>query len=404
MSIDKKALEELRIDRSRTAPPTPWGKLAIICLLLLIGVGAFLLWTNQKSAVVVRTSTVIETAGSGQQTVLNASGYVTARRQATVSSKITGQIMEVLFEEGQKVEAGQILARVDPANIKTGLRLAEAQLEVARAALKETTAHLAQAGRELKRALSLATNQVASPAEVDKVQSESDSLEARLARQQTEVTVAQRQIANWEQQMEDTVIRAPFAGIVVSKTAQPGEIISPLSAGGAFTRTGICTLVDMASLEVEVDVNENFINRVEPAQPVQATLDAYADWKIPAKVITIIPTADRQKATVKVRIGFDKLDPRMLPDMGVKVSFQSASETASTARAITIPKSAVRNEGGRDIVWVMQQGRVERRAVTIGATRNDEVVVLSNLTGGEKVILEGPTGLKEGDPVRESNQ
>src|SRR5262249_31410353 len=190
----------------------------------------------------------------------------------------------------------------------------------------------------------------------------------------------------------------PFAGVHTTKDAQPGELISPISAGSGFTRTGICTIVDMSSLEIEVDVNESYINRVKPAQPVEATLDSYPDWQIPTKVIAIIPTADRQKATVKVRVGFDKLDPRILPDMSVKVAFQSAPNTSASgtsddARAglrgnMTIPKSALRQRDGRDIVWVVRDGRAEPRAVTAGTTRGDDVAITSGLSGGEKVVVD----------------
>src|SRR5207237_800120 len=155
---------------------------------------------------------------------------------------------------------------------------------------------------------------------------------------------------------------------VTSKNAQPGEMISPLSAGGAFTRTGICTIVDMESLEVEVDVNESYINRVQGGQPVEATLDAYQEWKIPCKVIAIIPTADRQKSTVKVRVGFDKLDPRILPEMSIKVAFREAVTGGSAAsRGVAVPKAAIQQRDGRDVVLVVQNGVAERRAVTFAS-------------------------------------
>ena len=197
------------------------------------------------------------------------------------------------------------------------------------------------------------------------------------------------------------VIRAPFAGVVTTKDAQPGEMVSPISAGGGFTRTGICTIVDMDSLEIEVDVNESFINRVQPGQFVEAVLDAYPDWKIPARVKAIIPTADRQKSTVKVRVSFEKLEPRILPQMGVKVAFRGGEESASAQSVATIPKSAVQKYKGRDAVWVLEDGRVERRAVTLGETKADEVVVLAGLAAGERVVAEEPAKLSEGSRVKE---
>jgi HlyD family secretion protein len=402
MSINKGTLDELRIDRNRAPRSLPWRGIGIAALVLVIGVVVCVFWSNRKAPALVRVATVLETSSNpnSQQTVLNASGYVTARRQATVSSKVTGQIIEVLFEEGQRVEAGQVLARVDSSNIKAGLQLAQAQAQSAKVAIEETQAQLAQSEKDLKRSLVLAEQQINSQSDVERAQLDVATLKARLARQQADVTVADKQVATWDRQLDDTVIRAPFTGVVISKAAQPGEMISPLSAGGAFTRTGICTLVDMASLEIEVDVNENYINRVVPGRRVEAALDAYVDWKIPGKVIAIIPTADRQKATVKVRVGFDQLDPRMLPDMSVKVSFQGADNAVATSK-VNVPKAAIRKDDGRDIVFVLKDGRIERRAVTIGAESNGEFPILSNLVGGDKVIIEGPQDLKDGDPVKE---
>jgi RND family efflux transporter MFP subunit len=220
--------------------------------------------------------------------------------------------------------------------------------------------------------------------------------------QQADVTVAEKQVAYWDQQMDDAIIRAPFTGIVTSKNAQPGEMISPISAGGGFTRTGICTIVDMESLEIEIDVNESYINRVRAAQPVEATLDAYADWKIPCKVIAIIPTADRQKSTVRVRVGFDKLDQRILPEMSVKVAFREADGSGPAAgRTVIVPKAAVQQRDGRDVVLVLQSGRAERRAVTVNQTRLDEVVISAGVAAGDRVIVDAPNNLADGAAVAE---
>jgi len=395
------SIEELRIDRERprsgNSRAFAWAVLVALSL-----AGLFFWWRRANAVPLVGATMAIQTAGGGaRETVLNASGYVTARRQATVSCKVTGQITEVLFEEGQKAQTGQVLARVDPSNIKTSLQLAQAQLTVAQSALGETQAQWVQASNECCRVLSLLSNRVASASEADKARAEADGLSARLERQRAEVTVAQRQIATWQQQLEDTVIRAPFPGVIVSKTAQPGEMISPLSAGGGFTRTGICTLVDMSSLEVEVDVNENYIHRVSAGQPVQAVLDAYPDWKIPARVIAIIPTADRQKGTVKVRIGFDALDARMLPDMGVKVSFQAGPLASTVAAGVLLPAAAVHEANGQQVVWVLREGRAQRRTVQVSATNDDQMLLTSSVAAGEKVIVDGPPGLKDGATVRE---
>ncbi len=399
-----KKLDELKIDRSRARDPLPWGKILLVILILAIVGWAAFAFATRTGVPEVKTFTVAEpaTGSGGSQTVLNASGYVTARRQATVSSKITGQVIEVNFDEGQTVQTGQVLARVDPSNIQTGLDHAKAQLSVAKTAVAETSTQYEQAKKDLKRTSDLFEHKIATQSELDKAQSDADALHARFERQQAEIIVAQREVATWQQQLDDTVIRAPFPGVIVSKSAQPGEIISPMSAGGGFTRTGIGTIVDMASLEIEVDVNENYINRVEAGQPVDAVLDAYQDWHIPCKVIAIIPTADRQKATVKVRIGFDKLDKRILPDMGVKVSFQQSADHPAQVSGLVIPKSALRKDGQQDIVFVVADNRLERRAIKTGGDRGDEVTVLSNLKGGEKVVVEGPEKLKDGDRVKEA--
>lgn len=403
MSSHKAALEGLRIDRSKKAHSTrsAWFLPAVAIVVLLGIVGVW--WFSKPASLTVETVAVREqSASAGPRTLLNASGYVTARRAATVSSKVTGKVVEVNVEEGMKVEQGQVLAKLDSSNVEASLHLAEAHLDSANKAVEETKPNLEFAQRELKRFTDLAATKVVSDSDLRKAEAEARALSARLVRQTAEIGVADREVAQWKQQLDDTIIRAPFGGVVTSKNAQPGEMISPMSVGG-FTRTGICTVVDMSSLEIEVDVNESFINRVTPGQPVQATLDAYSEWRIPAKVIAIIPAADRQKATVKVRVGFDQLDPRILPDMGVKVAFQSADngQAKSTRSSFIIPKSAVQRSDDRDIVWVVRDGRVERRAVTIEQTTGDETVISAGLNNGERVIIKAPAEIAEGSRVTE---
>jgi RND family efflux transporter MFP subunit len=340
----------------------------------------------------------------GRQTVLNASGYVTARRQATVSSKVTGKVLEVLIEEGMSVSEGQLLARLDGSNASALVDLSTAQLRAARSDLEETRVRMAEARLELERVENLVESRIASAADLDRARADVDSLAARLESQSQGVAVAERSLAVARQALDDTLIRAPFDGVVVAKNAQPGEMISPMSSGG-FTRTGIGTVVDMSSLEIEVDVNESYINRVTPGQRVEATLDSYPDWKIPSSVIAIIPTADRSTATVKVRIGFDELDPRILPDMGVKVAFQGVDEGAgATSAAVVVPNDAIRNDGNTDLVFVVANGRVERRAIKSGDVDGNEAFVLSGLSGGERVVVGGPVELKDGDEVEEAGQ
>jgi len=399
----KNSLEDLRIDRrARRGPQRLLWVLAVIPLLLIVAGGV---WRFRETrAATVSLATVRESRQTAPRPVLNASGYVTARRQATVSSKITGKILEVLVEEGVAVREGDIVARLDESTARVNLALAEAQLAAARRSLSETEVRSAEAKRNLGRTQALAEGRIASQAQLEAAQAEVDSLEARLALGREEVSVAERQVAVRRQDIEDTVIRAPFSGVVTSKDAQPGEIISPVSAGGGFTRTGICTLVDMASLEIEVDVNESYIARVQPGQPVEATLDAYPDWRIPARVITPVPAADRQKATVRVRIALQQRDSRILPDMGVKVSFLEKQEAkdatpASDGPRLLVPKAAVRSDAGRDVVYVINGNQVERRAVQLGPVEGDEVVVVAGLSVGEQVVVDGPEDLADGSRV-----
>lgn len=395
-------LKELQIDRSGETRRGAgvWLWLILVLILLVLGAGGWW-WLGGLRAVSVRTATVQEVSGRANAAVLNASGYVTARRQATVSSKVTGKIAEVMVEEGMNVRQGQILARLDDSTARVNYNLAKAQLEAARQKLQETGVRLHEAELNLGRTQGLTKEGVASQAALDTAQAEYDSLQARLALGREEVAVAERQVAVLEQQLDDTVIRSPFSGVVVTKDAQPGEMISPVSAGGGFTRTGICTVVDMSSLEIEVDVNESYIARVESGQRIEAILDAYPDWRIPGRVITTIPTADRQKATVQVRIGFDQLDPRILPDMGVKVTFLGMEEAqaGNDRPRLLIPRAAVRRDHGKDVVYVVQQDRAERRAVSLGPEDGDRVTVASGLSPGEQVVVEGPHTLADGDRV-----
>ena len=408
---DRGALDGLKIDRSSQRPGRsfPWGLL--LGLVFLASGAAW--WWLRPSLPAVKLATVgaqtVQAAGESQ-TLLNASGYVTARRAATVSAKVTGKVTEILVEEGMKVESGQIVARLDDSNAQAGLRLSEAQLEASRRTMDETKPLLAFAERELKRFTELQANKAASETDIARAQLESASMKAKLARQAADITVNERMVDELKQQVDDTVIRAPFTGVVTTKDAQPGEIISPMSSGG-FTRTGICTVVDMTSLEIEVDVNESYLNRIQSNQPATATLDAYSDWSIPCKVIAIIPTADRQKATVKVRVGFDALDPRILPEMGVKVAFQSANlplvtntdaTPAKTAPLMVIPEAALTEVNGSAVVWLFRDGKTERRAVKISRKSGGEALLDAGLNPGEQVILNPSAALIDGGSARES--
>lgn len=396
-------LDGLRIARDQKRP-TRYGTVAVaIAAVAVVAVIVGLWWHARARVIEVRTATAQALADAADRTVLNASGYVTARREATVSSKVTGKVDEILVEEGMKVTEGQVLARIDPTNVRASFALAQAQAAAASAALDETRVRLKEAEQDLQRQSDLRTQNVAAQSDFDHAQAAALAQRAHLEEQQAEVGVAERTVGVWQQQLDDTVIRAPFAGTVTSKNAQPGEMISPMSTGG-FTRTGICTLVDMQSLEIEIDVNESYINRVEPGQPVEATLDAYPDWKIPCHVIAIIPTADRNKSTVRVRVGFDKLDPRILPDMSVKVAFRAPTDAAATqARDVTVPKAAVVQRDGRSLVFVVSDGRAERRTVALGRSGDDTMLITAGVSGGEHVILNPPSGLGDGTAVKEMN-
>ncbi|MGA2555858.1 MAG: efflux RND transporter periplasmic adaptor subunit [Verrucomicrobiota bacterium] len=405
MSSPKPTLDDLRIERRPESAGASKSWLAVAIVILAALAGAAIWWHGRTEAVEVRIVAAKASGGGGsgaERTILNASGYVTARRQATVSAKVTGKVIEVDIEDGLKVKEGQILAKLDDSNIRTSLEVAQAQLDSTRLTLEETRAQLKQADLAYQRAIELTKQKVASQADLETAESDAMTLRARIKRQEKDVTTAERQIALWNQQIEDMIIRAPFDGVVTTKNAQPGEMISPISAGGGFTRTGIGTVVDMNSLEIELDVNESYINRVEPAQPAEAALDAYPDWKIPCKVIAIIPTADRQKATVKVRVGFDKLDPRILPDMGVKVAFrETADAPKAVTRAVIVPKSALQNLDGQDMIFTVEKGRAQRRQVTVSEAQGDDAVLSAGVVAGEKVIVEAPAGLKAGAAVKE---
>ena len=405
MSRVKTSLDELKINRPPPSQERSRGWIVWIILLLAAITALAFFWQSRNRPLEVRVVTArqVTSGPAADRTILNASGYVTPRREATISSKVTGKVLEVMVEEGMLVKEGQIVARLDDTNIKASLALAEAQLKATQAALAETRVRINQAGRDLQRIRNLLSAGIATTADSEKAEAEEQALRARLAQQESQVTVEEQQTALWRQQMDDTIIRAPFAGIVTSKNAQPGEMISPVSAGGGFTRTGICTIVDMDSLEIEIDVNESYINRVTPGQPVEAMLDAYAQWKIPCKVIAIIPTADRQKSTVRVRVGFDKLDPRILPQMSVKVGFHDAGGAKSSipSGGVIVPKGAIQRQGSRDVVMVVANGRTERRAVTVAEVIGEDALLASGLVVGECVALDWPPELADGTKVRE---
>ena len=402
MAAAPPSLDGLRIERRDDAGGLPWRWLVPPLLLLAAAGGGWWWWTGPAQIAAVRTAVARETTvAPADAAVLNASGYVTARRQATVSSKVTGKLDAVLVEEGMTVREGQVLARLDDSTVRSQLALAEARLVASRRAIAEQEVRLNEAQLNLARTRRLVEEGVVGAADLDTDTAEVDSLVARVALSREQVVVAEREIDVLRTQLDDMVIRAPFDGVAISKDAEEGEMISPVSAGGGFTRTGVSTLVDMDSLEIEVDVNESYINRVSDGQRVSANLDAYPDWDIPGAVITTVPAADRQRATVLVRIAFDELDPRILPDMGVNVAFleDAPPEPRAAATRLLIPTGSARSREGRDVVYVVRSDRVERRAVRLGTSVGNQVEVVSGLTAGERVVVDGPADLADGDRV-----
>ncbi len=389
-------LSALRIhDEARKGGGPKWLRwfAAFVGLLILVSGAVFAF--KEKSPVVEVASAHAQ--AESREVLLNASGYVTPRRRATIAAKITGRVTQMIADEGMHVREGQVLATLDDSDALVRLHSAEADRDATSAALKDFQVQLANADRDLRRTEALQKEQVTSQQALDTARTAADSLRAKITLTEQQTKAAEERIRVAQQDLDNCTVRSPFTGIVVSKDAQVGEMVSPISAGGGFTRTGIATVVDMQSLEVEVDVNESYIARVRTAMPVTAILDAYPDWKIPAKVRTVIPTADRQKATVKVRISFDQLDPRILPDMGVKVTFLGDEPKGPTGGAsVLVPQGAVRNENGSSVVYVFREGRVERRAVRVGGTHGSDQEILAGLVGGDQVVVSGFEGLHDG--------
>ncbi|MGA9750511.1 MAG: efflux RND transporter periplasmic adaptor subunit [Acidobacteriota bacterium] len=369
------------------------GAVAVLILLLIAA------WASTRK-VSVETATARPASGVEAATVLNASGYVTARRKATVAAKVTGRVSEVLVEEGMHVTEGQVLARLDEKDARASYGAAEANRSVATAGLLKLKVDLAEAEKELARTEALAASGYADQQSLDQARASVDGLKAQVVLQRDQVKAAEAQMAVAKRDIDNCVIRAPFAGVAVSKDAQPGEIVSPVSAGGGFTRTGISTIVDMSSLEIEVDVNESYIAKVEPGQEVAATLDAYPDWQIPCKVRTVIPTADRQKATVKVRIAFDRLDPRILPDMGAKVAFLNPEALRPGKAKALVPAAAVRTGNGGPVAFRVLDGRLRITPVKLGEKRGSEVEILDGLSPGDVVAVSGLDHLRDGQRVK----
>ena len=403
-------IEQLRIERAPEPPrrrAVVWWSASFAVAILMVGAALYVGLPRAVSIHVAVAQPVPDATSIGPSSILDASGYVVARRQATVSAKITGKVVAVGIEEGQRVERDQIIARLDDANAKASVAHARAELEQARATLIAAEVAFANSKPTFQRNEQQLARAVISAQAFDTAKTAYDAARTELEVAARAVEVAAARLALAERNLDDTIVRAPFAGIVTVKAAQEGEMVSPISAGGGFTRTGIGTVVDMSSLEVEVDVSENFINRVEPQQTATVTLNAYPDWRIPARVVAIIPTADRAKATVKVRVGFDVGDPKILPEMGARVAFLDTRATdgavATTAVAqqpVLVPNESVQADGDTGVVFVIADGGVERRTVRLGAQNAAGQVVLAGLTAGTRLALGDLSLLADGSRVR----
>ncbi|MEM7052994.1 MAG: efflux RND transporter periplasmic adaptor subunit [Pseudomonadota bacterium] len=414
MSDNDNLIDRLRIDDAvREAPTTRWVWPVLGLFTVALVVAAVWFWLNSASAIEVSVVSpeMIETGSSAPvASVLDASGFVVARRQATVAAEVTGKLTEVLVEEGMVVEAGQVLARLDDATERARLELAQARLTAGERSVREIEVRLNDAGRTLNRLQSLHERELVSQADLDQAETAFNSLTAQLDSARQQVEVGHREVQLQQQLLDELTVRAPFAGVVIARAAQVGEMVSPVSAGGGFTRTGIATIVDMDSLEIEVDVNESFIDRVSPTQGVVAILDAYPDWEIPAAVTTVVPAADRQKATVRVRIGFDQLDARILPDMGIRVRFLETGSpapdpvTASRSSVPAIPAHALFEQNGNQFIFVIDEDVVERRAIRTGGTRGSLLLIVAGVAANEQVVANvRDLDLTDGDAVRVVN-
>ena len=401
-------IEQLKIERPAEQPPRRFAWWWVASPVFVVAVAA-VFYVVLPRAVPIQIAVAEPVAGAvmGPSSILDASGYVVARRQATVSAKITGKVVAVDIEEGQRVERDEIIARLDETNAKAGVAQARAELGQARANLMAAEVAFTNAKPTFQRNEQQLARAVISAQTFDTAKASYDAARTSLEVAARAVEVAGARVEIAQRNLDDTVVRAPFAGIVTVKAAQEGEMVSPMSAGGGFTRTGIGTIVDMSSLEVEVDVSENFIQRVSEDQPATITLNAYPDWNIPARVIAIIPTADRAKATVKVRVGFTVGDPRILPEMGARVAFhdskvprESAPAGAVAQQAVLVPNESVQADGDTGVVFVIADGGVERRTVRLGAQSAAGQVVLAGLQVGTRLARGDLSSLADGSKVR----
>ncbi len=410
--IDESLLNQLRIDhrqredQGHAVPRWAWPTLAGAAAVALVAAAAW--WFSAARPIAVQTALALQ-PGAAAGAVLQATGYITARRQATVSTQITGTLTQVLIEEGNFVKKGQVIARLEDSALRATLNMAQANVASAQAQVAQAQAQLAQAAADARRQDELAASGMLSRQAAEQARTLLVTTTALLDARQREVQAAQAQLAQAQVNFDYSIVRAPFSGVVTVKAAQVGEIVSPLSAGGGFTRTGVGTIVDMDSLEVDVDVNEATIGQIKPDMPAEAVLSAYPDWKVPAHVIAIVPSADRGKATVKVRVALEQKDARMVPDMGLRVTFLAAKTGAAPAQAATgvlVPALAVAQRDGRAVVFVVVDGKARQRAVEPAAQDMGSMKLLAEgaVKAGERVVLSPPAELHDGAKLRIDDQ
>jgi RND family efflux transporter MFP subunit len=410
MNSNKELLRQLKIDKSQKEPHGE-GRggtrtvlvVVVVSFLVLVAAAGVRVFLAHRP-VEVRTATAVSpSAGAEAGAVLQATGYVTARRQATVSAQITGTLVEVLIEEGDRVKKGQVLARLEDNALRASLESARANAAAAHASVAQTQAQLDQSLRDADRQEALVGRGLVSRQLAEQSRTQAHTFRAQLNTTRRQADAAEAQVAVGQVNLDYTVIRAPFDGVITDKAAQVGEIVSPLSAGGGFTRTGVGTIVDMDSLEIDVDVNEAYIGRVQPDMPAEAVLDAYPDWRIPAHVIAIVPAADRGKATVKVRVALENKDARIVPDMGVRVSFleRRAPAQSSAPKGVLVPTSAIVRRDGQEVVYTVADGKAIRHQITAAKQGTGELrLVTDGVAAGDTVIVSPPDSLADGAAVR----
>ena len=400
-------MDELRIDgreREQNAARAPrwiWLVIALVSAAVLLAGAAW--WFFGSRPVPVQTASAIAPGGGAAGAVLQATGYLTARRQATVSTQITGTLTKVMIEEGVHVKQGQVIAQLEDGALRAALNVAQANVQAAQAQVVQAEAQWAQAQADARRQNELVASGMVTKQSAEQARTALAAAAAQRDARHREADAARAQLSQAKVNFDYTVVRAPFSGVVTEKAAQVGEIVSPLSAGGGFTRTGIGTIVDMDSLEVDVDVNESHIGQVQPDMPAQAVLDAYPDWKIPAHVIAIVPTADKGKATVKVRVAVEQKDDRLVPNMAARVSFLSQKPAASAQppKGVLVPAQAIAQRDGRSVVFVVSDGRAVQRAVTPAPQDVGTMKLLPQaVAAGERVVLSPPASLHDGASVK----